>query len=301
MIVNPTSGRAKWQGGAMPFRRLKLGRIEIAVGVDEAFAARVRNTALWKMRYASRRGEPASSPTHEKDSVLGRVAAIDWYHTIDLGHGIVTPGMFDHRGYLAQVPIPVDLTGKRVLDVATFDGFWAFEMERRGAAEVVAIDLDRFGDLDIPPAVRAKMSLQDLARKVGAGFALASEIRRSAVRRTVCSVYDLSPEKLGKFDLVNCGSLLLHLRDPLRALQAIRSVTGGMGVFVETFNPGLPMRCAEYKGGTERSVWWSFSLDCLHQMIAEAGYARTELLGTFALPNIPEKRPIWHASFRVTP
>jgi hypothetical protein len=74
-----------------------------------------------------------------------------------------------------------------------------------------------------------------------------------------------------------------------------------MGVFVETFNPGLPMRCAEYKGGTERSVWWSFSLDCLHQMIAEAGYARTELLGTFALPNIPEKRPIWHASFRVTP
>ena len=36
---------------------------------------------------------------------------------------------------------PQSLRGKRCLDVGTYDGFWAFEMERRGAAEVVAVDV----------------------------------------------------------------------------------------------------------------------------------------------------------------
>src|SRR5262249_16232264 len=139
-----------------------------------------------------------------------------------------------------------------------------------------------------------------LARKVGAGFGLASELRASKVKRVVCSVYDLCPERIGSFDFVFCGSLLLHLRDPLRALERIRSVTRSTGVFVETYNPGLPMRWGEYKGGSQRSVWWSWSLDCLRRIIEDAGYARTELLDTFPLMNIPEKRPIWHAAFRVT-
>jgi tRNA (mo5U34)-methyltransferase len=285
----------------MPFRRLKMGSVEVALGVDDGFAERMRQSFLWKMRYGhASRSPAATSATHERDSIAARIAAINWYHTIDVGHGVVTPGMFDHRAYMKHYPIPERLDGMRVLDVATYDGFWAFEFERRGAAEVLAIDLDTFGDLDIPPAVRAAMTPEQLQRKVGAGFALASELRQSKVKRIVCSVYDLSPEKVGKVDFVFCGSLLLHLRDPLRALERIRSVTGAVGVFVETYNPGLPMRCAEYKGGSQRSVWWSWSLDCLHKIIEDAGYSRTEMLDTFALMNIPEKRPIWHAAFRVT-
>ena len=285
----------------MPFRRLKLGSIELAVGVDDSFAERLRQARLWKMlRGSARRAPAATRETHQRDSIASRIAAINWYHTIDVGHGVVTPGMFDHRPYLKHYPIPDRLDGMRVLDVATFDGFFAFEFERRGAAEVLAIDVDTFGELDIPPAVRKGMTPEQLHRKVGAGFALASELRKSKVKRIACSVYDLTPEKIGKVDLVFCGSLLLHLRDPLRALERIRSVTGALGVFVETYNPGLPMRCAEYKSGTQRSVWWSWSLDCLHKIIANAGYSNTEMLDTFALMNIPEKRPIWHCAFRVT-
>jgi len=285
----------------MPFRRLKVGRVEVALGVDEGLAERMRQSFLWKMRYGHDRRSPATTcETDERDTVATRIGAVNWYHTIDLGHGIVTPGMFDHRQYLKHYPIPERLDGMRVLDVATYDGFWAFEFERRGAAEVLAIDVDTFGDLDIPPAVRVATPPEQLRRKVGAGFALASELRQSKVKRMVCSVYDLRPEHIGKVDFVFCGSLLLHLRDPLRALERIRSVTGSTGVFVETYNPGLPMRCAEYKGGSQRSVWWSWSLDCLHRIIADAGYSKTEMLDTFALMNIPEKRPIWHAAFRVT-
>ena len=70
------------------------------------------------------------------------VADVPWYHTIRLPNGVTTPGLYDTLGELERVPFPADLKGKRCLDVGTADGFWAFEMERRGAAEVVAIDID---------------------------------------------------------------------------------------------------------------------------------------------------------------
>src|SRR6478672_7410803 len=68
------------------------------------------------------------------------ISAIAWYHTLELAPGVVTPGWLDHRGILADIPLPPSLAGKRCLDVGTFNGFWAFEMERRGG-EVVAIDV----------------------------------------------------------------------------------------------------------------------------------------------------------------
>src|SRR5882762_3529258 len=75
----------------------------------------------------------------------------DWYHTIELAPGLVTPGWFDTREVARELPIPETLAGMRCLDVATFDGFWAFEMERRGAEEVVAIDLLDLVGADWPP------------------------------------------------------------------------------------------------------------------------------------------------------
>src|SRR5580704_4252774 len=262
----------------MPFRSLRLGGVELAVGVEDGLVGRLRETALWKFRDKRSLPTPSSlAKSGGQRSVLERIAPIDWYHTIDVGDGVVTPGIFDHRPYLRHYPIPERLDGMRVLDVATVGG------------------------LDLPPATRAAMRPEELALKTGTGFQLASELRKSRVRRVICSVYDLSPERLGKFDLVMCGSLLLHLRDPLRALQAIRSVTGGTGIFAEVYDPGLPLRCLEYKGGTKLCVWWSFSHDCLNALIDEAGYSRTETLDTFGLTNIRESRPIWHAAFRVTP
>jgi tRNA (mo5U34)-methyltransferase len=88
-------------------------------------------------------------------ALADRVAELSWYHTIDLPGGIVTPGQFDTRGAVAHVPLPASLEGARCLDVGTWDGFWAFEMERRGAASVTAIDLDDAARWDWPPRVRA--------------------------------------------------------------------------------------------------------------------------------------------------
>src|SRR5258708_262994 len=66
-----------------------------------------------------------------------RVARVKWYHTMELPGGIVTPGRYDTRAVPRRLPFPASLTGMRCLDVGTADGFWAFEMERRDAHEVV--------------------------------------------------------------------------------------------------------------------------------------------------------------------
>src|SRR4051794_729406 len=96
-------------------------------------------------------------------------AAVDsvplWCHTLDLGPGGVTPGWFDLRPVVGKLPWP-DVRGKRCLDVGTYDGFLAFEMERRGAAEVVALDIPNHEDWDWPADVRA-MGPEHLAEIAG--------------------------------------------------------------------------------------------------------------------------------------
>src|SRR5437763_15351542 len=103
-----------------------------------------------------------------------------WYHTLDLGQGVVTPGMFDHRPIVGRYPLPTDLSGKRCLDVATMDGFWAFEMERRGAAAVTALDLADPAELDWPAALRDSHE-RTLDETKAERFALAREALGSRV------------------------------------------------------------------------------------------------------------------------
>ncbi len=166
------------------------------------------------------------------DELAQQIAAVPfWYHTMELAPGVVTPGEFDLRGSVDALPWPA-LTGLRCLDVATYDGFYAFTMEDRGAAEVVAVDLDDAADLDwLPRQVPAGHARGQ--QPIGVGFRLAAEARGSQVRRVECSVYDLDPDVLGTFDVVVCGALLQHLRDPHLALQAMRRVCRGQLLSVE--------------------------------------------------------------------
>lgn len=86
-----------------------------------------------------------------------RVAAHPgWYHTIDLAPGLTTPGFCDLRPVAPDVVPTAAVAGKRCLDVGTFDGFWAFELESRGAAEVFALDLPDGTRADWPPNTRAQ-------------------------------------------------------------------------------------------------------------------------------------------------
>jgi tRNA (mo5U34)-methyltransferase len=204
---------------------------------------------------------------------------VGWYHTQELAPGLVTPGMFDLRPYVDRYGIPDELSGKRVLDVGTFEGFWAFELERRGA-EVTAIDVDRIQDLDWPPRLRPE---EDGRR--GEGFELARAALGSAVDRVGLSVYDATPEGLGgTFDLVFCGSVLIHLRDPMLALERMAGLCRGQLILADEYSRRLsviPVAGAEFRGETPWSTWWRPSIRAWLSMVRTAGFEDVRRLGRF--------------------
>lgn len=205
-----------------------------------------------------------------------------WYHTIDVAPGLTTPGWFDLRHSLDLVPFP-DVRGKRCLDVGTFDGFYAFEMERRGAREVVAIDVEDHEQWDWPIDARAGTRGAQRDPSVsgppkGAGFRLLAEVTGSTAQWLPLSIYDLTPDVVGTFDVVVVGSLLLHLQNPVRAFEAVRSVTDGVLLSSEQIELGLSIvgrgRPLARLRGTGRSCqWWQVNSAGHRQVLHAAGFA----------------------------
>jgi tRNA (mo5U34)-methyltransferase len=223
--------------------------------------------------------------TGDAASLRTEVARYPWYHTLELGDGVVTEGaMFDHRPVLDRYPVPTDLSGLRCLDVGTMDGFWAFEMERRGAASVTAIDLDDPHALDWPASLRGGDTSLDETK--AERFALAKRALGSSVERVTLSVYDLGPERLGSFDFVFCGDLLIHLKDPVSAVEAIRSVCTGSAVIannIKRFRRRERLPIAELDG-VDQFVWWYTNLAGLVRIVRAAGFSRVESGAPFELP-----------------
>ena len=217
-------------------------------------------------------------------SLADRAKEIDWYHTLELAPGVVTPGMFDLRGDVGKYGLPDRLDGQRVLDVGTWDGFWAFELERRGAAEVVALDVDYARDFDLPPRRRASMLSEE---QRGQGFRLAKEAFDSKVERVGCSIYHAIPEDLGTFDFVFCGSVLIHLRDQLLALERIAGLTSGTFLSVEAYDPVLnviPFPVALFRWPRDRAVvFWEPSARTWTQMLEFAGFDHVARKSRFRL------------------
>lgn len=219
-----------------------------------------------------------------------------WYHTIDLRPGIETPGAFDLRGVREDLPW-VDVTGKRCLDVGTFDGFWAIEMERRGAAEVVAVDVEDPRSYDWPE-ILSPDRLGGIKEgydhgTTGDRFQFVQNVLQSKVERRICSIYDLDPDEFGTFDVVFCSSLLLHLRDPMRALAALRSVCSGhlmtndpIDLRQSLMNPRQPVARFD---GVHRLEWWTPNAIGQQRMLESAG-----------LEIVERKRPVM-MPYRVPP
>jgi tRNA (mo5U34)-methyltransferase len=203
------------------------------------------------------------------------VAALDWYHTLELAPGVITPGWQDTRPVAGDLPFG-DLSGKRCLDVGTFDGFWAFELERRGG-EVTAIDILDPEGWDWPHGSDPEVVATIGARKArGRGFEIARTALGARVERLECSVYDLDPAVHGQFDFVYVGSLLVHLRDPVRALERVRAVCAGTLMVVDGIDLLLslahPTRAVATLDGRGRPWWWHVNQAGLRQLVQAAGF-----------------------------
>lgn len=232
------------------------------------------------------------------DSLKERVEAIDWYHTFDLPGGIVTKGFFDLRPVVHHYGIPDRLDGKRALDAGTFDGFLAFEMERRGA-EVVGVDVPSVDNLDFPAPLKRRGRQREFEVRRPA-FDVAKEALGCNARREFVSVYEVDPEKLGMFDLVMVGSLLVHLRDPVGALMALYRVCRGRIIIVEEVDRRLDLisrkrGLARFQAISPHLTWWIANRACWAQMLEAAGFVNVQHGPTFMLPFYGKKGGVRHA------
>ncbi len=180
-----------------------------------------------------------------------------WFHTIDLGDGTVTKGVYDVRPIVEMHKFDASLAGKSVLDVGTSDGFYAFEFDKRGAESVLAVDTNIYdGSIptDVSPAKREKYvkkysrekeeyeKFKDIFTTVGVSgsnkLVVLADFLDSIVKFEQQSVYEL--ENMGRtFDFVFCGGLFGHLKHPLLAMEQLRTVTSEKCII--TLNGALPI------------------------------------------------------------
>ena len=263
-----------------------------------AYASRVLGTARPQ-------GKIPDAP--EARELYDKVAAIPfWFHSIDLGMGIVTPGFKSptaHRKELASLRLP-DLRGKSVLDIGAWDGFYSFAAERLGAARVVALDHHVWG-LDREAKNRYKAECQEkgvpqqhpksipwlwhfdeLPGK--RGFDLAHAALRSRVEAVVCDLMEMDAGSVGQFDVVLFLGILYHMENPLASLRQVREVTKEVAVIeteavavggfehrplCEFFHPGAPL----YDDPTN---FWVPNAPALVGLCEAIGFSRVELLTT---------------------
>jgi tRNA (mo5U34)-methyltransferase len=243
----------------------------------------------------------AGTPDTEKTDLAAKVNSIQWYHTFDLPGGVTTAGLFNHRGVVKKLPIPASLAGKRCLDVAASDGFWSFELARRGAAEVLSLDLPDATQQDYsgPPRIASELSAG--TGRANQAFAIVKEATGLNVQRVDGSVYDMETLDLGTFDYVFMGNILLHLRDPILALQQVRKVCTGEFLSYESISlPQTLLRplspTGQFALGDE-NLFWTPNLKGHQRFIEAGGFEVIAKGGPFMQPfgdlwpRFPKSRP----------
>ncbi|HYH58036.1 MAG TPA: FkbM family methyltransferase [Thermoleophilaceae bacterium] len=236
------------------------------------------------------------------DELARAVEAVPfWWHSIDLGGGIVTPGRKSPEVLESQWrDLQLDVSGRTLLDVGAWDGWFSFRAEREGAERVVA--LDHFAWM-IDPTVRAAHEgrrlgtgpLPDWDEVPGAwqpdvlpgrrGYELAHLALGSSVENAVADIATLDPSDLGTFDIVLCLGVIYHVRDPLGVLRNVAALTAGTAlieteaVFIRDHEEVPMFEFAPSDSlGLDRTNWYVPNANAALALCREAGFSAAELL-----------------------
>ncbi|MEM7358813.1 MAG: DUF1698 domain-containing protein [Pseudomonadota bacterium] len=212
------------------------------------------------------------------------VEQISWYHSIDLGNGIVTNGRKDFSTCLAEADVVFDhdVSGKSVLDIGAWSGFFSFEADRRGAAEVLSTDSFAWEQLGGRP-----------------GFDYARSVLAPGIKDQFIDIMDLSSEKVGQFDVVLFLGVLYHMRHPMLALEIVSEVCKEHLV-VETHMgcTHLDYPAAEFyptdELGSDPSNWWGMNEPAIIGMLKSNGFETVEYV-PHPIANWAPTRGFFHA------
>ncbi len=190
------------------------------------------------------------------------LARLGYYHSIELPDGRIIPGfqsLETQRSRIARFPIPQDLRGKRVLDIGAWDGWFSFEMERRGAS-VVAVDATK-----------------------KTRFLEAKTMMGSKVEHVVADISHLTPREVGYFDIVLFFGVLYHLKHPMLALERVCELATDLACvesFVTDEQPDGTIPAMEFYEGTQLGGqfdnWVGPNISCLMAMCRTAGFTRVD-------------------------
>ncbi len=210
------------------------------------------------------------SPEQIED-LRNRVMARPWFHIMDLGDGIVTPGVDKCAKKMHHYGLPERLDGLTVIDIGAYDGFWSFECERRGAKRVVAADY---------------YCWTKSGRKTKEGFDLAKEALNSSVESVLIPVEELSPASVGTFDIVLFLGVLYHAPNPIEYLRIVRSLCERQ-VVVETHVDALDYdkpAAVFYPGSAlnnDTSCFWGPNPKAVEGMLSEVGFRDPKTVSVF--------------------
>jgi SAM-dependent methyltransferase len=134
------------------------------------------------------------------------VESTDWYQTIHLKNGIVTPGKVPTNKRIAELE-KVNFTAKRVLDIGCNSGQYCLLAKQKGAAQVMGIDIN-------PKRIHQ-------AKVLAANEELEVDFRVGGI--------DIVPN-LGQFDIVICIAVLTEVENVLGGLRILREAISGRAI-----------------------------------------------------------------------
>jgi tRNA (mo5U34)-methyltransferase len=245
--------------------------------------------------------EPAAGGDIEH--AVARVAAVNhWWHSIEVAPGVVTPGRKTpeiHASELASFRLP-DLTGKSVLDIGGWDGFYAFHAEECGARRVGLLDsyvwsldiaglseyLARCAEQGVTPKAYHETEFWHPDELPGKrGFDTARELRRSTVEPIVADFAKDALAGIGTWDVVLFLGVLYHLEDPLGGLRRLAALTNECAVLeTEAIVIGGRPDASLWEFyptnelGADPSNWFVPTPAALEGALLAAGFSRAELL-----------------------
>ncbi|HEX8912282.1 MAG TPA: class I SAM-dependent methyltransferase [Humisphaera sp.] len=240
----------------------------------------------------------------ESDAAPAAVEQLEWFHSVEVAPGVVTPGRKSPEvlaGELAALRLP-DLTGKSVLDIGAYDGFFSFAAERLGAARVVALDhyvwsADMAGYMadwrashrtgESLPAPHESRHWDPVKLPGRRPFDTARRLLGSRVEPVVGDLMTMDLTSLGRFDVVLYLGVLYHMEEPLTAMRRVAAVTAPGGLAVVQTNameiagaPDLAF-CRFLPGrelGNDPTNWWLPNSRAIEGLCTAAGFARAAVL-----------------------
>jgi len=218
-----------------------------------------------------------------------------WYHSYYFDNGWKLRGDYNIGENIKEYGFPNNMTGMKVLDIGTGGGWFAFYFEQQGA-EVTTVDARGYCDFDVrgryeyPPVESEKPKPDRIGPNgepiydspVSGGFWIMRDLLKSKAKFVNARVYDVSPELFNgqTFDLVFMGTILLHLRDPIGALMAARSVCADRLIAVTPImhqaNGNAEPQMMLYIHG-DNITWWYPNKTCYKHWFLGAGFASVDV------------------------